>query len=618
MLYLFQTKEDKLERYINAIIMHTFFCFSVIEILSFMNQLHAKNLQIVWCCMSVISIGILLYRYVLKKRKIRFMGTFSWWIAGEIIFSLSMLVIALCTKPYNWDSMTYHLPRIVHWLQNGSVAHYATHIERQVASPVLSEFTNTHVYSLINQQDSILNLLQTTSFLTNGILIYGITRRLSCSSKYCRLAMILFYTTPIAFGEALTTQVDQYATLWLLCFTYLFIDYVNKDHVFALCRETALKIVSLSLCIALGYLTKPSIGIAMMILALWLLIMIIVRKDKFGVVAVYFFLALSVIVVVIAPEIIRNIETFGAISSPVAGKRQLIGSLHLKHIVVNFFKNFTFNLPAIWIYDSKDFIYRFVVAIAAFLEIDINNPAIAEDGTAFLVHNVQDYGHDTAVNPILGWLFIVVIFLFLFGKKKGWLREIKNQYFMVAGASFIVFCCILRWEPFVSRYMISYFAFLCPAVAGQIELFCKERKKIEIGLLSIIGLLCITELFGMYFFHGRIAFWQNSYFYHYSDIENDYIETAEIINENQYQKIGLLIGGNTYEYPLEALLDYDAQVEHINVENATAKYEKSEFIPDVIITRDYNLEEKEIVYHMIKYQKSVKINDDYYLMTKVE
>jgi hypothetical protein len=44
-------------------------------------------------------------------------------------------VLALITPPNMYDSMTYHMSRVVHWIQNGSLAHYPTSIGRQLFLP---------------------------------------------------------------------------------------------------------------------------------------------------------------------------------------------------------------------------------------------------------------------------------------------------------------------------------------------------------------------------------------------------------------------------------------------------------------------------------------------------
>ena len=64
-----------------------------------------------------------------------------------VIVSLTGL-IAFVAPPNNYDSMTYHLGRVVHWIQNHSVQHYPTNIDRQLFMPPWAEFAITHFYLL--------------------------------------------------------------------------------------------------------------------------------------------------------------------------------------------------------------------------------------------------------------------------------------------------------------------------------------------------------------------------------------------------------------------------------------------------------------------------------------
>ena len=89
--------------------------------------------------------------------------------------------MAMRIVPYNWDSLTYHLPRIMHWVQNKSVAHYATNIDRQIASPPLAEFINLHIYLLMGKKDVAFNLLQCMSFGFCIVLTVAIAKKLGCN-----------------------------------------------------------------------------------------------------------------------------------------------------------------------------------------------------------------------------------------------------------------------------------------------------------------------------------------------------------------------------------------------------------------------------------------------------
>lgn len=620
--------EDKVERYISAIVVWTFLCFVFTELLSVFQIITTVNLWLCWIGIDIVLLFLNLFKYrkcdwkqilfCLREKQIT-KRMIAW-----SVFAMGMLFLALKTVPYNWDSMTYHLPRVVHWLQNGTVAHYATHNDRQVASPVLGAFINLHVYAMANGNDTFVNLLQCCSYLTNGMLVYSIAKKLKCSKKYCVIAMVLFYSMPIAFAEALTTQVDNFSALWMLCFAYVLLDLLKPKEKIVFEKKTLFKVFNLSFCIAFGYLAKPSIGFGILFFVLWLLIVILQRKDKIIILAVYAVLASTMIVTILSPELYRNFQTYGALSSSETGKRQLIGTLRERYLLVNCVKNFTFNMPTVWIYNSEDIIWKYTVRLARGLDIDLNDPAISEDGREYEVQDPQNYGHDSAANPVITWLMIVCIFALIFKNRKCHLLELRNQYFIVACISFCFFCMVLRWEPFVSRYMLSYLAILCPAISGQLEMLFDgkdERNKTnEIRLLTIIYFLCITEFLGLLYFHGKICCNQTDnkgYFTNRWEIADNYIWMSDWINDKGYKNIGLALGKDSYEYPIMVLLDNYDYIEHVNVENETEKYENQSFIPDVVIAVDYDLPQGEFICHNNEYEVAEKVAEDFYLLKKV-
>lgn len=134
-----------------------------------------------------------LKRYVFSMAFLELLGILC-------LFTL-VLYYAVRSVPYNWDSMTYHLARIVNWKQNRSVLPYATHIERQVASPVLGAYVNLFVYIIYGEHDRLLNLLQCFSFGANAVLLYGISRKLGIGTRTSFLAPLLYICTPIALDR---------------------------------------------------------------------------------------------------------------------------------------------------------------------------------------------------------------------------------------------------------------------------------------------------------------------------------------------------------------------------------------------------------------------------------
>ncbi|MCL2930746.1 MAG: hypothetical protein MGG11_00090 [Trichodesmium sp. MAG_R03] len=74
-------------------------------------------------------------------------------------------LIAMVAPPNNWDSMTYHMSRVVHWMQNQSVAHYPTYNLPQLFHPPFAEFTITHL-QILSGGDIFANLVKWLSALS--------------------------------------------------------------------------------------------------------------------------------------------------------------------------------------------------------------------------------------------------------------------------------------------------------------------------------------------------------------------------------------------------------------------------------------------------------------------
>src|SRR5262249_32912711 len=85
--------------------------------------------------------------------------------------------IAVLAPPNTEDSMTYHLPRVVHWEQNASLAPYATHCLRQLDLQPGAEFVLLHLRLLSGgdlasgavQLVSMVGSLVVTSLIASGL-----------------------------------------------------------------------------------------------------------------------------------------------------------------------------------------------------------------------------------------------------------------------------------------------------------------------------------------------------------------------------------------------------------------------------------------------------------------
>lgn len=537
-----------------------------------------------------------------------------------LLIGMAVLGLSLITTPYNWDSMTYHLPRIAYWAQNRSVAHYATNSIRQVCSPVLAEFVNLHVYILCRGHDLFFNLLQGASYITCAVMVGVIAGRLGSDRLFRFLAMLLYMSMPIAYAEALTTQVDHFAAVWLLFFVYRLLDYVDVKKAMLFDKITVCRVGAIGLCVAWGYLTKPSVCVGMAVFALWLLCVCIRRRDRVRDLAGIFFSAVPCVALPLVPEILRNFKSFGAYASPAAGAAQLVGTTQPAYLLVNMIKNLSFNMPTPFVKNGHEIFAGIAEKAAALLRVELDAESISEKGRAYMLHEAGNYGCDTAVNPTVLWLFLFCVLWAVlgFGRKK-W-QGCCRGYFVTAAVSFAVFCMVLRWEPYVSRYMVAYLALLCPAIAAVMQMATAEKRgrPFRWGMVGIVSLLCIVETGNLTRYHYDI--WKGpartrpyGYFAGRYDEMAVYFPLADQIKSCRYDEVGLhLMKADDFEYPFWEILE-DCRLEHVLVRNETAVYADESFVPDCIIWFG-KLPEEPVKIGDRTYHKSTEFGNKQYLL----
>lgn len=593
-------KEMKyLNGYVQAMSFWMLFCFLLVEMLSVFQGINRLSLSVAWGGMDMLLIGVMLTQIfnnreaTMKDIRKGFRVENPWYRKENLILvmiSLIVLVLAVKTAPYNWDSMTYRLARVAYWTQNGSVQHYANNSLRLIANPPLGEFVHLNLYVLHERSDNMLNLLQCTSYITCTVLVYHIAKKICCERFFCFLAALLFQSMPIAFSEAVNTQVDLFSTVWLLGFVYLLLDFALEEREIIWSAENGVKVFTLGLCVAWGYLAKPSVCIAMAIFCIWLLITCIVRKDRFANLIRLLGCALTGMLITFPWEIIRNIRSFHAIASPLAGARQLVGTLNPVYLLVNFVKNFVHNLPCVYLGQGRDFLETFTRRLAALLKVDINAASIAEDGAGYGLRPLQDYGHDTAINPIIVWLFVICVVWSIIKIRQTEWKTLYKSYSLIAAVSFLSFCVVLRWEMYVTRYMLSFLALLCPMIAYQLQKRTENKVGLRTAILGAICCLCLLEVGNLTIYHRNVCVRQGAgskpygYFANRGNEYNTYLCVVQMIQDRGYQNVGLRLGGDDYEYPYWVLLgDAVTHIEHVDVSNESAVYIDEDFQPQCII-----------------------------------
>ena len=131
-------------------------------------------------------------------------------VAGIVGVLLVLVVIGWLYAPANGDSLVYHLPRVAHWIQERSVAHFATHYLAQVEFSPQHEFNMLHLHVLFGS-DRLDGYPQLLGFIGCIVGASEVARLLGAQVRTQVLAAAVCAVIPSAILEATSTQNNIFA-----------------------------------------------------------------------------------------------------------------------------------------------------------------------------------------------------------------------------------------------------------------------------------------------------------------------------------------------------------------------------------------------------------------------
>ncbi len=499
-------------------------------VLLFANLLSIKSCLNRWTVCAVwlfviaffVVVGIRKYGKAYWKPQIRFsMEAYHWTATERLLLGLSLLVVmvllvgALFTVPYNYDSMTYHLARIGYWIDHGNVNYYLTNIDRQLYSPVLSEYNMLHMM-LLSGNDVWLNLHQYVCMLITAYYFYKVARMIGTNRTFSVLGVFIFITMPLTISQSITTQNDLSATMWYVLFVYYLLWFIQAEKLtFAKesRKELLEMLVSVGACVGFAFLMKVSVCASMIFFMPWLLVCCIQRKDRIKDLLLCGVTAGCVFAVTISETLIRTYQACGSFVSDATSGDIMVATKNVSYIIVNILKNYSLLITQhLWDW-INGFVYRIAISVGALLKVEVNNIAIAFHGFDFITYlNTGDdmYSHDrtssafAAYFALLAGVLLVIALVIAAVKycQKKWGKKVQDLHisygFVVSawlGFGFIM--ALLRWQPWGSRLMYPGLAMTVIAGVHILGAFCHKIKKqqiviVPLALLSLI--LCLKPL----------------------------------------------------------------------------------------------------------------------------
>jgi 4-amino-4-deoxy-L-arabinose transferase-like glycosyltransferase len=491
-----------------------------------------------------------------------------------VFIAMVIALVAWIFPPNTWDSMTYHLARVVHWVQNHSLEHYPSNVLRQLYYCPFVEYIILHTL-ILTGGDHLANFVQFFAMIGSWIGVYTIAGLLGAERLGRLLAVFLAATIPMGILQGSSTQTDYVAAYWMICFVYCVFRWRQN------CSWS--NTLFAGLVLGLGWLTKGYTYVNTFPYFLAIFFKAIWPWKNSKVVMVVCVLCLGL--VLNAGYFMRNWKS----SENIFGKAELTATTHwsIGGGAANILRNMCSNLGTtlLPLNQTLDSFFRKITYAMDTSEQQHEFHVIAmskdEDNAGSLLH------------VLLG--FVTLLIWLLFFRADARLRD----YVLGLFAMCFLFSLTIKWNAFISRYHVSFFILLCPWI-GTIW----QRLNIR-GV--IIGIICIFFIFAQpYLFSGnpRRLVGNKSmikverlgrYFVKKPYLAYDYLTAAQGVQFFKCHEVGLLIGEDTWEYPLWVLLhqgNYTFRLEHVGVDNVSNKlsYPLGDFNPCAIISNNISQE----------------------------
>lgn len=473
------------------------------------------------------------------------------------ILVLSASMAAAFTVPNNWDSMTYHLPRMEHWFQNQSLWFYNTNNDRQL----YMQGVNSLLYLIVKTlglPEVFYNFIHLASLFAIILILWGCFNRFKISSQLSLSLILILISIPNFVTESPTTQTDILAALAaLLNFVFLIEIILNSTH-----QKVHLYY---GLSFAVATFTKGTLFPYLLVSGLVYAFLVVFRDKK--IFEIQRIAVLPATLLLNSFLWLQSIAKYKSISGPQTSMGYFVQSpvssgASPHDVIAAFIHFFTYNFQTFF-YPINDFLYRAAFKLASLLNVNLLNESNSWPDWDPVTHDITyifspSFGvnEDSATSPHFNFLLVAsLILLILFVRRQNWTNV---QIVLVPTMYFMVVVIFLRWNPYLGRYFIPA-AVLAILVIGVLY---KPGKKM-ISLITLLATFSFVYATPFALLSQNRPFWgENSIFSSSTneerfvsrpDLVRDFDKLEAVIRKTKPTSIEIAVGGNQWEYPIWVL-----------------------------------------------------------------
>jgi hypothetical protein len=519
-----------------------------------------------------------------------------------------LAVVGWAYPPNNADSLVYHLARVAHWIQNRTVAPYATHYLAQVELSPLHEYNMAHL-QLLSSTDRLDGYLQLFATVICVVGVSELARQLGLGPSGQLFAALLCATTPNVILEATSTQSDTFAAAIGVAAVVVV---APPWQMGSLLRDWLARGVAIGCVAGLSVLAKGTV-IPLVWPTVVLLIAIAVRSawSAIGARAVLPGLACAGVAAILAAALVagpflwRNVELFGGPSGPVTATTisvQLTPAAAVGNVIRSTASEFmigdgkgdmsTAVSQAVlgglhWAYDS--------------LGLSPANPdyVLGTQTDAFERRNyylLWDRNEGLGADPLQVVLMILTLVVLVVGVTRN-RRELRLPFAaaITLCIGYVAFGGLSRWSVYVVRYYVPLFVLWCPLIAVAIG---RLHRIVGLAVAVTVVVACLPQLLNnetrsllhpRFPFRSRLDAYYSGFDPHTASVfAAANRSVAEAIARSSCRKVGIA-NWILFEYPLwPALHDagWRGTLDDVDVTNESRKLEKSGFHPCALIREE--------------------------------
>jgi hypothetical protein len=526
------------------------------------------------------------------------------WLAVVVVSFGILAVIAWLYPPSNADSLVYHLTRVVHWVQDRSVAPFATHYLAQIELSPLHEYNMAHLHLLTGGSDRLDGYVQLAAAATCVVGASEVARLLGGSRRAQFMAAVVCVSIPSLILEATSTQNNDFAGAIGIALLVLILGWRVE-------RAWAVRATALGLGAGLAVLTKGTLP-ALIAPALLVVAALLVRREVQAGgraaarrrVAAFIGVAVVAAALVAGPFLLRNFQQFGGPTGPVSGTT-INADGNISAGIGNVIRS---TAADFWIGNGKTGVQtalsKFVLNTTkhwyAALGVKGSNAkyVLGSNTNAFKVQDWTPYARieEYGANP---WQVLLILFTILM--LVVWValadRSLRLPLVLAAGLvlGYVLLTGAARWSAFNVRYQVPLLVAWSPLIALVLAKLWRP-----VGIIVLVGLVVAATPALLNNLHRSLL---HPAFPFTNRLQPYFLDTGRAgglkVPSGQYDAALTAVAqsgcnrlGETnwifVEYPIWAGLrdlHWDGTIEHVDVHNESKQFEKKGFHPCALVSQ---------------------------------